>query len=197
LYQADGLTREEGINVELQLRLKRAVPDALIWIDRLLVAHQSRARTVGSYPFRRLPVHYTAELLATTQVVEVERLPMLPLSELGFTEFSEFENGQYGGITFKDTYFVNFDEASRESLHFHELVHVIQWRYLGEEKFLMAYALGYLQVNGPNKYRNNPLEVMAYELQHQFERETLSVDVQTEVHGRLDVIVPALFAKVS
>ncbi len=79
-----------------------------------------------------------------------------------------------GGITYLDTYFVRADEAQSESLHFHELVHVIQWRLLGPEKFLALYADG-LERFG---YRNSPLEVMAYELQERFEREQQPFDVE-------------------
>ena len=68
---------------------------------------------------------------------------MPPLSALGITGFGEFETGNYAGITFLDTYFVQSGEVLRESLHFHELVHVVQWQHLGAERFVMAYALGY------------------------------------------------------
>src|SRR5205823_9640324 len=33
-----------------------------------------------------------------------------------------------GGITYLNTYFVRADQSHSASLHFHELVHVIQWR---------------------------------------------------------------------
>ena len=70
-----------------------------------------------------------------------------------------------GGITYLNTYFVRADQSHAESLHFHELVHVIQWRLLGPENFLALYADG-LERFG---YRESPLEVMAYEFQDRFE----------------------------
>ena len=123
------------------------------WIDRTLAEHSNRARPVTSYRFLRLGGFYSSEFLTTAKVVEVERVPVPPLSVLGLTGFGEFEGGNYAGITFLDTYFVQSGEALRESLHFHELVHVVQWKYLGVDRFVMAYALGYLQGGG---YRANP-----------------------------------------
>lgn len=52
-----------------------------------------------------------------------------------------------------------------EELHFHELVHVVQWARLGVDNFLLAYGLGLL-LSG---YAQSPLEQMAYELQRHFE----------------------------
>ena len=77
------------------------------------------------------------------------------------------------GITYFDTYFVRSDEARRESLHFHELVHVVQWGVLGPERFLASYADG-LERFG---YRHSPLEEMAYDLQTRFDDDPRPFDV--------------------
>jgi hypothetical protein len=158
------------------------------WIDRTLAEHSNRAQPVASYRFPRLGGFYSSEFLTTTKVVEVERVPVPPLSALGLTEFGEFETGNYAGITFLDTYFVQSGEALRESLHFHELVHVVQWQHLGAERFVMAYALGYLQGGG---YRANPLEVMAYDLQDYFEKGGQPIEVESFVRRQLDSLMPA------
>ncbi len=47
-----------------------------------------------------------------------------------------------GGITYLDTLSVKRELAEQEPLHFHELIHVVQWRLLGPERFLAAYADG-------------------------------------------------------
>jgi hypothetical protein len=78
--------------------------------------------------------------------------------------FAAHQNRSFDGITFKDTFFVREDRQS-ESLHFHELVHVVQWARLGPDKFLLAYAVGLAQLG----YEKSPLEQMAYDLQAQFE----------------------------
>jgi len=152
------------------------------WIDNKLIEHAKMARPVSTYGFKRLPLFYSANFLANAKVVEVDRVPVPRLSELGLTEFADFERGDYTGITFKDTYFVKVDQIGRESLHFHELVHVIQWAHLGIERFLMAYAGG-LAANG---YRNSPLEVMAYELQAHFDQNGQPGDVEAVVRNKLN-----------
>jgi hypothetical protein len=127
---------------------------------------------VASFGFSRLPDYYDAQLLASTKAVVVERVPMPPLSAMGFDRFSDFERTDAGGMTYLDTYFLRADQIHDESLHFHELVHVVQWRLLGPEGFLALYADG-LERFG---YRNSPLEVMAYDFQDRFECETQPFD---------------------
>ena len=159
------------------------------WIRRTLTEHSNRAQPVASYHFPRLGAFYSGKFLTTAKVVEVERVPVPPLSALGLTGFREFETGNYAGITFLDTYFVQSGEALRESLHFHELVHVVQWQHLGAERFVMAYALGYLQGGG---YRANRLEVMAYNFQDYFEKGGQPINIEASVRQQLDGFIPTL-----
>ena len=64
------------------------------------------------------------------------------------------------------TYFLQSDFAAfDESLHFHELVHVVQWDVLGPRNFLLLYATGLSE----HVYRECPLEAMAYEHQRRFD----------------------------
>src|ERR1035437_1720435 len=84
---------QRGI-MNLQL-LHQKLPEICLWIDRTLASHQSQARTTDSYAFQRLPKFYPPHLLATTKVIKVARLPVPPLSDLGLTEFAEFERNQY------------------------------------------------------------------------------------------------------
>lgn len=97
-------------------------------------------------------------------------LPVPPLSRFGLTQFAAWENAEYGGITYLNTFFVTPDFAADASLHFHELIHVVQWRLLGVERFVMAYADG-LERFG---YRESPLEAMAYDAQARFDRGEVS-----------------------
>jgi hypothetical protein len=77
---------------------------------------------------------------------------------LGFPEFSAFELQPMSGITYLDTYFLELSGASEESLHCHELVHVVQWQVLGPRDFLLLYAAGLVEQG----YLGSPLEKMAY-----------------------------------
>jgi hypothetical protein len=98
------------------------------WIRKTLAEHAKAAQPVASLGFTRLPRYYDEKLLASTKVVVVSRVPVPPLSAMGLARFGEFERMELAGITYVDTYFVRADQAHVESLHFHELVHVIQWR---------------------------------------------------------------------
>lgn len=160
---------------------RAAYPIIFDWIQRTLAAHASEARAVNTYNLPRLAQYYGGDTLANSKVVALARVPVPPLSELGLDRFGGFERMDLEGITYLNTYFVRRDRVSAESLHFHELVHVVQWKVLGPERFLALYADG-LERFG---YRNSPLEVMAYGLQSRFENDHISFDVQNEVARRL------------
>lgn len=72
------------------------------------------------------------------------------------------------GITFGDMYFVQQTHSS-EGIHFHELVHVVQWSALGVRSFLLTYAVGIVQYG----YKQSPLEAIAYDLQSKFEQQSV------------------------
>jgi hypothetical protein len=94
---------------------------------------------------------------------------------------SGFEHGVYDGITFLDTYFLTEAGAGKESLHFHEMIHVVQWRLLGAVFFLAIYASGFEKFG----YRDSPLEKMAYEAQQLFEQSGPVFDAEEFVAKRL------------
>jgi len=158
-------------------QFRAAYPLFMAWIDALLKAHASQTQPVATKGFPRLPHYFSRELLASAKVVVVERVPMPPLTALGLSQFSEFERADNSGVTYLDTYFVKRDRASDEPLHFHELVHVVQWRVLGPERFLAAYAAG-LETFG---YRNSPLEAMAYDAEAAFVQKAEIFDAETRV----------------
>jgi len=66
-------------------------------------------------------------------------------------------------------------------MHFHELIHVIQWRLLGPDRFLFAYANG-LERFG---YRQAPLEVVAYDAESAFASSTTIFDAERLVATKL------------
>ena len=121
---------------------------------------QSRSR------IPRLRDHYPEALLVRARVVVVPQVPFPPLSQLGIPELGAMETMPLAGVTYKDTFFVSTGQQ-RESLYFHELVHVAQWDRLGVDNFLLAYAIGLFQ----RGYQQSPLEQMAYQLQAAFDQE--------------------------
>jgi hypothetical protein len=84
-------------------------------------------------------------------------------------------------ITNLDTFFVRAEQTWDESLHFHELVHVVQRQILGPERFLGLYADGLERCA-------NPLEVIAYDFQDWFDAGCKPLDVEAEVRRRLPAI---------
>ena len=173
-------------------QLQHKLPEVLAWIDVTLAAHAAQARPVADLGFKRLGFFYSAELLTSAKAIPVARVPMPPLASMGLIGFSEFERLDADGITYRSSFFVRLGCEHNELLHFHELVHVIQWQHIGPERFLVAYALGHLLSGG---YRTNPLEAMAYDLQARFEHNTPAFDVASVVMPELDRIVPALFQR--
>jgi hypothetical protein len=149
------MTREE---------FQKFYPRLLGWIDTMLRAHAGNTRAVVSRGFLRLPLYFSADTLTSAKVVLVDQLPIPPLSSWGLTRFGDFERGNFNGITYLNTFFIKRNELRNEAIHFHELIHVIQWRVLGPEQFLRSYADGFERFG----YRDNPLEVMAYDAEAAF-----------------------------
>jgi hypothetical protein len=151
------------------------------WIQQALASHKHNARPVASLGFSRLPRYFSEALLAASNVVLINPLPVPPLSKLGLDRFAEFEKGDFGGITYLNTFFVKPAHAKNEGLHFHELIHVVQWKLLGPQQFLAQYADG-LETKG---YRASPLEEMAYDAEEQFNTSSVEFDAEKLVAQRL------------
>jgi hypothetical protein len=76
---------------------------------------------------------------------------------MGLGRFAACEQGDFDALPIWTGFFIERTVLTEEALHFHELIHVIQWRLLGPDSFLVAYA------NGPYDfgYENSPLEKIA------------------------------------
>ena len=168
------------------------IPQVREWVEATLAQHQAQARPVASFGFPRLPQYFSPETLAGTFVVELPRVPVPPLVEMGLPEFMEFQKVACEGITYLDTYFVRMDKRLDEALHFHELVHVLQWRHLGPDQFLAAYAVNHLLAAG---YERNLLEVMAYHFQAQFSAGELNGNVESLIRGQIDRHIAPLLGR--
>jgi len=163
-------------------QFKAIYPQVSEWIRQTLISHTAKARVVASVGFGRLPLYFSSELLNTTKFVVVDQVPMPPLSAMGLKQFADFERGDWDGVTYLDTFFVRPSRASDERLYFHELIHVLQWRLLGPEHFLAAYADG-LETLG---YHKSPLEVMAYDAENTFVKVTQPFDARKLVEEQLE-----------
>ena len=152
---------------DLLQRLQRALPHVGKWIDDLHARHVSESIRASEVGFPRLAACFPADLLEITRVVSVGTIPFPPVYAYGLPEFEAMANMPMAGITFGDMYFIQ-PSYSSEGIHFHELVHVVQWRILGAREFLLTYALGLVQFG----YVASPLEAIAFDLQERFEQGT-------------------------
>jgi hypothetical protein len=164
---------------------QRLYPVVLGWINQTLAQHFAQTHAVVSKAFPRIPQYFGNSLLRSAKFAIVKHVPVPPLSAWGLPQFSDFERGDYGGITYLDTFFIRSDHADEEGLYFHELIHVVQWRELGAERFIASYADG-LERYG---YIHSPLEKMAYEAEDQFKKSTSRFDAEKLVLKELSVLL--------
>ena len=126
------------------------------WVDDLLAGHESSAKKVSAYGFRRLSQFFNPETIEAARCVEVDSVPKIPWKEFSLP-VPEGMDIDFEGITFRNTYFLKRKEANQESLHFHEMVHTVQWQMLGNDLFPLIYVLDALK----GSYETNILEVIA------------------------------------
>ena len=162
-----------GLAAHIMLRQLLILPRARRWVSRTIFRHMAKSRAVADLRFDRLDSCCSAELLRFARVVVVPRVPQPPLEQWGVRDAGAFTAIEAAGITLREMIFVRADRVGDASLLFHELVHVVQWRTLGPNRFLALYGLLLLE----HGYRGNPLEEMAYDLQARFDAgETLAID---------------------
>jgi len=113
----------------------------------------------------------------------VPRVPSPPVDRFGLPELAAVEQMSFAGITFIDTFFLRHDQAS-ESLHFHELVHVVHWDRFGVDNTLLAYGAGLVRFG----YEQSPLEQLAYSLQWSFDNGTLPRNLVGVIETRTNAI---------
>lgn len=153
---------------DLYTRLQRTLPEVREWIEQYVEANRAGRVALSTLAGIQLAQFFPPELLASTYVVALPRVHFPPLGQLGLAELADRASMPLAGITFNDTFFVQAGLES-QSLYFHETVHVVQWRHLGFDRFLLAYGAGMIG----HTYAENPLETIAYALQNEFETGTL------------------------
>jgi len=128
-------------NDEIIKALKPHLPVVKKWITDYTQAHSPDAISISDFRFSRLPQHYPRKILDTAKVVIVDKVEMIPLTQLGISGLDEFEYLNATGVTYFNTYFIDKNYSQAESVHFHELVHIVQWYHLGIDIFLLLYGL--------------------------------------------------------
>ncbi|EDP60873.1 hypothetical protein [Vibrio sp. AND4] len=150
------------------------------WID-LTNERFSSQRKSCSLLARQFAGFYSDEFLADSYFVIVDSLPKPDFPELREAGLGAFLDEEFQGITYKNTYYILSTVAEDLGLHFHELVHVAQWKTLGAPGFLQRYIAEVQSVG----YKNAPLEKLAYELEYHFSQGGEKVDVPSYVENKI------------
>jgi hypothetical protein len=164
-------------------RLRSALPQIREWIVAYTESTAGQAVTVATLAVPNLARCYPKELLESTRVLIVDEICYPPLERFGLVEFKLLQETAWSGITFNDIYYLRRDVVC-PALHFHELVHAVQYQRLGLERFLWAYSVGLAL----HRYEDSPLEKMAYDLQLEFENGIYRRSLLTDIERRTDAI---------
>ena len=156
----------------------RALPMVRSWIESVRDQYVRESQPVAALAFPRLPDYFSHDLLQAARVVTVSKIPFPPIVESGLIEFADLLQMALSGVTYGDLIFVHQSQRT-ERVHFHELVHIVQWRTLGIDRFLLTYGAGVLE----RGYAHSPLEALAYDLQSQFDRGVSLPDLESLVAG--------------
>ncbi|MGS0724760.1 hypothetical protein ACVBKF_01130 [Shewanella sp. 0m-11] len=146
------------------------------WIDEVNREHGSQ-RTCCVHLHEHLRGFYPKAFLEQAFYVVVEELPRPQFLAGQSAVIDNFLNQPLDGITYKNTYYLLPDMAKNLNIHFHELVHVAQWRTLGVAGFITRYMAELAQ----HGYRNAPLEVIAYGLEDYFMKNGTQLNVLQQV----------------
>ena len=151
------------------------------WIDQTNHFYRKERRSCSIFE-QVFKGFYSPIFLSSSYFVIVDSLPTPDFQQLRDAGLGDFLDGDFDGITYKDTYYLLPHAASRINIHFHELVHVIQWRALTATGFIQRY-ISEMQTYGYG--RQAPLEAMAYGLEDYFEDGRPPMDIERHVLNNL------------
>ncbi|MGO5000012.1 hypothetical protein [Oceanisphaera sp. W20_SRM_FM3] len=137
--------------------------DIISWVNETNLAHQKQRHSC-----QQLSAHFTGffsiELLKQASFVITNELPCPPATVVSQLGLSQLLSPTAVGITLNDIYYLKPQVAGQLRVHFHELIHVLQWQALGPEFFIKRYMSEVIKYS----YRQAPLEVTAYNFEDKF-----------------------------
>lgn len=146
------------------------------WIREVNTSHESLRRSCSVLQ-EYFSGFYSPSFLESAHFVVVEDIPRPDLPELREAGLGDFIDMDVAGITYDDTYYVQRRAVNELRLHFHELVHVLQWRELKPSGFIKRY-IHEIQTYG---YDDAPLEKMAYSLDRHYQAKGQNLNVEEYV----------------
>lgn len=150
------------------------------WIHQVNSSHK-KVRQSCSFFDGYFKGFYSPGFLETAFFVVTNEIPKLDFPELREAGLGGFIDMDVSGITYNDTYYVKQGAANVLRLHFHELVHVIQWRELTPQGFIERY-MREIQDFG---YDEAPLEKMAYALDGHYQKKGRHLSVEQFVRENI------------
>jgi hypothetical protein len=150
------------------------------WIRQVNSSHREVRRSCSVLE-EHFNGFYSPEFLKTAFFVVTDEIPKPDFPGLREAGLGDFIDMDVGGITYNDTYYVKKEAANELRLHFHELVHVLQWRELAPQGFIERY-IREIQDFG---YDNAPLEKMAYALDGHYQSKGRHLSVEQFVRENL------------
>lgn len=146
------------------------------WIETTVDQYKNKTESCLAYK-EKFAGFYSEEFLSSCKYVVVDEIPKPDFPILRTLGLGGFLDMDAAGITYGDTYFVKAGSEVLDHLHFHELVHVIQWRILGIEGFVRRYITEMLK----HGYLDAPLEKMAYSMEDSYKASEKVFDVEETV----------------
>lgn len=173
--------KNEGIRMPKFDEFAKQIEGIEHWIDVTLEEYQAERVCCLSLK-DKIGSFYPDDVLENCFYVETNSMPK-PEFARSIPGAPAFLDMAAAGITYKNTYFVI--PGVDISTHVHEIVHTLQWQMLGAANFIQLYIYG-VQSFG---YRDSPLEVMAYDIQEEFEQGVKSMDVVARVEKELHACI--------
>ncbi len=150
------------------------------WIDQTNLDYQEQRVSCSKFS-DEFKGFYSLEFLQHSYFLIVDTIPKPDFPELRQMGLGNFIDMDVDGITYKDTYYIKQHCADNLRLHFHELVHVAQWRKLGAINFIQRYIS---EIN-TYSYSKAPLEEMAYFWDAHFSKGGDKIDIPRYVSQKL------------
>lgn len=136
------------------------------WKQKKLEPLCSQGVLASTISYKWLHLHFPEEVLTTTYIIVCNNFPYPDFSQFDIPGLSYWNTVSLEGITFDHFIFL---KSLKESILFHEMVHIMQRFYLGIDRMEFSYGR-YLISEG---YKANPYEELAYSLTASFVSNTL------------------------
>ncbi|MBN7818707.1 hypothetical protein J0A65_02460 [Bowmanella sp. Y57] len=150
------------------------------WIHQTNRAHSAKRQSCILFR-EQFKGFYSPSFLQNAYFVVTDNIPKPDFPELRDAGLDDFLDMEVDGMTYGNTYYVKQEYEEDLVLHFHELVHVLQWQQLTVPRFIARY-MQEVQAFG---YRKAPLEDMAFSLEDRFKAGESSFDIAGYVSSHL------------